>query len=170
MNNPPFVGMDFITGFPGESEAEFLDSVETLKKLYWSRLHVFPYSERTGTPATKLPGSVPISIRKQRAKTLQALSLDRLTQVYAGVRSNFENGKPEGLVKGVLLESRVKGPDGSRAWVSGYGPNYQRVILPVKDEAILRNKIVDVKVERWLVDRASGEVSWLGKEIAHERN
>ncbi len=164
MKNKPFVGMDYIAGFPGESEEDFLESVERLKKLYWSRIHVFPYSERSGTPATRLPNSVPVSIRKQRAKVIAALSLERLTSVYSESRAAFESAET-GLLRGVLLESRVKGPDGSRNWVSGYAPGYQRVILPVDDTAVLRNKVVDVSVERWMVDRASGEVSWLGKGI-----
>jgi len=162
MKRKPFVGMDYITGFPGETDADFEESLEKLKKLEWSRLHVFPYSERARTPATRLPNLVPVSKRKERARVLQALSLDRLTSVYANSRQRFENGS--GLLKGVLLEGHVKGPDGTHDWISGYAPEYQRVILPMKkNENRFRNSIVDLEVSHWLVDRASGEVSWIAK-------
>ena len=73
-----FVGMDLITGFPGETDEEFEWTVKALEELPWSRLHVFPYSERSGTPATRLPGSVPPAVRAVRAEKLRALSLERL--------------------------------------------------------------------------------------------
>jgi threonylcarbamoyladenosine tRNA methylthiotransferase MtaB len=169
MKRKPFVGMDIITGFPGETDHDFEDSVTELKSLYWTRLHVFPYSERAGTPATKLPNKVDVSVRKARAKILQELSLERLTAHYAQTRAQFSSNdlNPSssstcGLLKGVLLESGAKGPDGTRDWVSGYAPNYQRVLIPAV-ASMKRNEVVDVMISRWMVDRASGEVTWLGE-------
>ena len=165
MRRKPFVGMDFITGFPGETDEDFAETVSKLKSLYWSRLHVFPYSERAGTPATRLPNKVEPSVRKARAKILQELSLERMVERHTYVRSHFANdtsGQLSGLLKGVLLESAVRGPDGTRDWISGYAPNYQRVLIPAAVTKNLRNEIVDVEISRWIVDRASGEVSWLG--------
>jgi threonylcarbamoyladenosine tRNA methylthiotransferase MtaB len=156
MKRKPFVGMDYITGFPGETEEDFKESVEKLKGLYWSRMHVFPYSERTGTPATKLPGIVPVGTRKSRARELQALSLERLVSVYRGDERKTE-------LKNVLFESPVKGPDGTTKWISGYSPDYQRVIVPIRDGLNLKNQITDVKVSQWVVDRQSGEVTWMGE-------
>ena len=63
-----FVGMDVITGFPGETDAEFEDSYTKLVEWPWSRLHVFPYSERQGTPATRLPGAISPEVRAERAE------------------------------------------------------------------------------------------------------
>ena len=159
MNRKPFVGMDYITGFPGETDQDFEKSVDVLKSLYWSRLHVFPYSEREGTPATKLPHKVAPSVRKERARILQKMSLDQLTQSFSHRRSNHQN-----LLKGVLLEGRFKGPDGTRDWVAGFTPDYQRVVLPMKTPKHIRtwNEVVEVQVGQWVVDRASGDVSWLG--------
>jgi len=45
----PFVGMDIIAGFPDESDEEFEDTFQRLKGTPWTRMHVFPYSERPGT-------------------------------------------------------------------------------------------------------------------------
>ena len=156
MKRRPFVGVDYIAGFPGETEEDFKESIQKLSGLYWSRLHVFPYSERSGTPATKLPNIVPVSVRKARTRELQALSLDRLVSMYRG-------GERQKLLKDVLLEGKIKGPDGTMNWVSGYAPNYQRVILPLQPGAQLRNTVVNVQVAQWVVDRPSGEVTWMGE-------
>lgn len=72
-----FVGMDVIAGFPGESEDEFLDSIERLRRLPWTRLHVFPYSERPGTFAARRTDAVDSAAISQRAALLRALSRER---------------------------------------------------------------------------------------------
>lgn len=73
-----FVGMDVIAGFPGESDEEFLDSLERLRKLPWTRLHVFPYSERPGTFAARRTDQVEASAIQKRAALLRELSEERL--------------------------------------------------------------------------------------------
>jgi threonylcarbamoyladenosine tRNA methylthiotransferase MtaB len=72
-----FVGMDVIAGFPGESEDEFLDSYERLKRLPWTRLHVFPYSQRPGTWAARRQDQVHPAQIKKRAQLLRELSQER---------------------------------------------------------------------------------------------
>jgi len=72
-----FVGLDVITGFPGESDELFLETYENLKKWPWSRIHVFPYSERSGTRAEQMTATVPWNVRKHRAKILRDLSRER---------------------------------------------------------------------------------------------
>ncbi|HRK07198.1 MAG TPA: tRNA (N(6)-L-threonylcarbamoyladenosine(37)-C(2))-methylthiotransferase MtaB [Pseudobdellovibrionaceae bacterium] len=72
-----YVGMDVIAGFPGETEEEFQDTYDRLSKLPWTRLHVFPYSERPGTKALKLEGRVEIAVRQRRAAQLRELSRNR---------------------------------------------------------------------------------------------
>jgi threonylcarbamoyladenosine tRNA methylthiotransferase MtaB len=72
-----YVGMDVIAGFPGETDDEFIDSFERLKKLPWTRLHVFPYSQRPGTFAARRNDQVhPLTIKK-RAQLLRELSSER---------------------------------------------------------------------------------------------
>lgn len=73
-----FVGMDVITGFPGETEEEFAETYERLSRLPWTRIHVFPYSERPGTKAAQFEGVVPREIRSLRAQRLRDLSSQRL--------------------------------------------------------------------------------------------
>jgi threonylcarbamoyladenosine tRNA methylthiotransferase MtaB len=143
----PFVGMDIITGFPGETDEEFEKGVELLESLPWGRLHVFPYSEREGTPATRLPNSVPQHIRVKRAKRLSALSMKRLEATYQKV---LDSKRP---LDGVLLERE------GNEWVSGYTANYIRVLLPKGSASKLRNQIVKVMPTGIVVDQASGDVA-----------
>lgn len=72
-----FVGMDVIVGFPGETEAEFVETYERLQGLPWTRIHVFPYSERQGTRAALSETVVPVAERKRRSSLLRELSLER---------------------------------------------------------------------------------------------
>ncbi len=64
-------GADFICGFPTETEAQFQNTVKLVREAGISRLHVFPYSERPGTPAAAMP-QVPVRIRRDRARRLRA--------------------------------------------------------------------------------------------------
>ncbi|MBN2006304.1 MAG: tRNA (N(6)-L-threonylcarbamoyladenosine(37)-C(2))-methylthiotransferase MtaB [Anaerolineae bacterium] len=64
---------DVIVGFPGETDAEFAEGLAFVERIGFARLHVFPYSERTGTPAVRLPGRVPEHVRVQRAAQMRTL-------------------------------------------------------------------------------------------------
>jgi threonylcarbamoyladenosine tRNA methylthiotransferase MtaB len=66
-------GADVLTGFPGESEAEFHETYRFIERLPFTYLHVFTYSERPGTPAAALPGAVPAPVRKERTRLLREL-------------------------------------------------------------------------------------------------
>lgn len=65
---------DVIVGFPGETEEEFLDTIDTIKKVKFTKLHVFPYSMRDKTVAATLPNQVDQNIKKDRTKILINLS------------------------------------------------------------------------------------------------
>ncbi|MBQ4066544.1 MAG: tRNA (N(6)-L-threonylcarbamoyladenosine(37)-C(2))-methylthiotransferase MtaB, partial [Clostridia bacterium] len=65
---------DVIVGFPGETDEEFLETVEFCKKAEFLHLHIFPYSKREGTEAATMDGQVPENIKKQRAAALSAVS------------------------------------------------------------------------------------------------
>jgi threonylcarbamoyladenosine tRNA methylthiotransferase MtaB len=69
------MGTDVIAGFPGEGDKEFQNTYNLLKEMPFSYLHVFPYSERPGTEASKLPGKVPSEVKKFRSFELRGLSL-----------------------------------------------------------------------------------------------
>ena len=65
---------DVIVGFPGESEEDFQETIETCKKVGFAKIHVFPYSERKGTKAMELPNHIDANIKKERARRLLAVS------------------------------------------------------------------------------------------------
>jgi threonylcarbamoyladenosine tRNA methylthiotransferase MtaB len=68
------IGADVMTGFPGETDALFEESRQFIDSMPLTYLHVFTYSERPGTKATALPGSVPMDVRRERNRILRELS------------------------------------------------------------------------------------------------
>ena len=86
---------DVIVGFPGETEEMFLETMETCKKINFSKIHAFPYSERKGTKASMMDGKVPESVKHERVKKLLELS-DSLEKSYYD--------KFKGKNKDVLIE------------------------------------------------------------------
>ena len=69
-------GADLIAGFPTETEEMFQNTLDIVEECGLTWLHVFPYSEREGTPAAKIPNSVPKAVRKERAARLRALGAE----------------------------------------------------------------------------------------------
>lgn len=70
-------GADVMTGFPGESDAEFQETLEFISRMPLTYLHVFTYSERPGTPAAGMPGRVPWEVRKERTRQLRRLAAEK---------------------------------------------------------------------------------------------
>ncbi len=68
------ISADIICGFPNESEEDFQQTLDLVKKYRFSHVHAFPYSERAGTYAVTLDGSIPVSVRRQRNERLIELS------------------------------------------------------------------------------------------------
>ena len=101
-------GADIICGFPGETEEAFERTVQWISDLPFSNLHVFPYSERPGTPASGFPASVPLSERRRRAKRLIALGKEKRTAFARG----FIGKKIEVLIEQFDREGRACGWSG----------------------------------------------------------
>jgi threonylcarbamoyladenosine tRNA methylthiotransferase MtaB len=74
---------DLIAGFPGETEQEFLETINNIQALSFSGGHVFTYSERPGTAAALMPGQVPFQLRKERNAELRKILADS-AQNYQG--------------------------------------------------------------------------------------
>ena len=125
-----FIGIDVITGFPGETEENFQETYDLLARLKPSFLHIFPFSERPGTPAVDMPDKVPSYISTQRVARLEelcdALHYDFCAQ---GVGKEMD----------VLFESTMRG-----GMMYGYTGNYIRVKAPYRKELI--NRINRVKL------------------------
>jgi threonylcarbamoyladenosine tRNA methylthiotransferase MtaB len=68
------VGTDLIAGFPGETLDDFEQTCQLLRDYPFANAHVFPYSERPGTPAAEMEQQVPVAERKRRAKVLSGIA------------------------------------------------------------------------------------------------
>ena len=122
---------DVIVGFPGESEEEFQETYDFIKKVNFSELHVFPFSPREGTPAYSMPNQVSPNIKSQRVDALINLSHE-LEKEY---RNKFIGQEME-----VILEERNK----TTNKLSGFTSNYLKLEANYPDEYI--GKIIKLKV------------------------
>lgn len=147
-----FVGMDVIVGFPGETEEEFLETVDRLRRTPWTRLHVFPYSERQGTRAALSEDVVPVAERKKRSQVLRELSFERYS-LWAS--------EQVGLVKKALLLKETKLHPVSRALTRDYWP--VQLSQRVSDE--LLGQEVEVRITG--ADTQNGEEGTLFGEVLH---
>lgn len=116
------IGVDVIIGFPGETDALFLETYEFLNTLDISYLHVFTYSERPNTEAVLMEGVVPQNVRHKRSKMLRGLSVKKRRAFYESQL---------GKTKTVLLESENK--DG---FMFGFTENYVKVKTPFREDLI----------------------------------
>lgn len=116
------IGVDVITGFPGETVQDFKDTYDFLNKLDISYLHVFTYSERANTPAAEMEGKVPMDVRRERNEQLRILSNKKNRHFY----TQFI-----GQEKEVLFEHHP-----SEKWMSGFTSNYIKIITPKNDKYI----------------------------------
>lgn len=116
LDNPAF-STDVIVGFPGETDADFEETLNVCAQAGFMRIHVFPFSARRGTPAADFPNQVPAEIKKERGQRLAELG-DRLARQYYDslIGKNF----------GVLIERNC---DDRPGWVSGTGCRYTPVQL-----------------------------------------
>lgn len=106
------IGVDVIVGFPGETDEDFMETIDFLKDLDISYLHVFTYSERANTGAPKLGEAVPMDVRRERSKQLHLLSDRKKRQFYTeNIGSErtvlFEQEEDEGIMYG-FTENYVK--------------------------------------------------------------
>lgn len=122
---------DVMTGFPGETEEEFAQTQETCRRAGFARMHVFPYSEREGTKAAQMPGSVPRAVREARARELIALGHELESQALDARVGRTEQ---------VLIEEL----DDAGCGV-GYTGAYMRVSVPgAKPGSIVQAEITGV--------------------------
>ena len=108
---------DVIVGFPGETETEFADSEAFIREMDFAGLHVFRYSPRPDTPASRMKNQISAKIKKERSAKLLALS-DQMTQTFAA--------KLKDTRQAVLWE-RISGASPQGYIHSGYTDNYMRV-------------------------------------------
>jgi threonylcarbamoyladenosine tRNA methylthiotransferase MtaB len=127
---------DIIVGFPGESEAEWNETLALIERIGFGHMHIFSYSARDGTAAAKLPNPVADSVKKERSQWLHQLAE---TQKQAMLRSFLGREFP------VLWEAAKTREDG-RQMISGLTPNYLRVAMDTEYGKELFNRITTVQL------------------------
>jgi len=121
---------DIIVGFPGETEAEFLENYDFCQQMEFARIHVFPYSPRRETEAAQMPHQVADKIKKQRSQKMLALAEESA--------QNFRR-RFLGKMMTVLWEKQTNG-----IW-SGLTDNYIKVYTESSED--LTNKLLPVRLE-----------------------
>lgn len=124
------IGVDVITGFPGESDDNFKETVDFLISLDVSYLHVFTYSERPSTYALNIEPAVPVHTRNERTKILRSLSYQKMQQF---------TREHSGETRKVLFEGQNK-----NGMMEGYTDNYIKICVPFKEE--WTNEIIHWKI------------------------
>lgn len=146
------IGVDVITGFPGETDNDFLDTYHFLNELDISYLHVFTYSERAATSAITMDGIVPQQIRDERTQQLRILSEKKRRYFY----SSFEN-----TIRPVLFEAEAEGE-----WMHGFTDNYIKVKTAY--DPLLVNEVTQVLLG---TVNAAGEMTLdliLNEQLQHQ--
>lgn len=110
------IGVDVIVGFPGETDAHFLETYQFLNELDISYLHVFTYSERDNTAAVEMDGEVPKKVRSKRSRMLRGLSVKKRRAFYESQL---------GSIRTVLFEGENK-----EGYIQGFTENYVKVKTP----------------------------------------
>lgn len=142
----PGITTDLIVGFPGETEEEFSQTLDFIKKCAFSQMHIFPYSRRQGTPAAAMPDQLSNAVKADRAH--------RAAEVAGALRRSWLTGWIGKTVE-VLFEEEKEG-----FW-RGYTPQY--VEVTVTSEETLHNTLRRVKLT------AAGEDKIFGTLVEEER-
>ena len=129
------VTTDVIVGFPGETEATFAETLEVVEEIGFSKVHVFPYSAREGTPAAEMD-QINGSIIKDYSKKLRLLN----KSLMLSYQKEFLGKEKEVLVEEVR--------DHKTDLLTGYTDNYLKVLFEGSDD--LKNKLVKVKLKESL--------------------
>ncbi len=133
---------DLIVGFPGEDEQDFVQSLAYAKECEFSKIHLFPYSKRQGTPAAVMPLQVPETVKQQRM--LQAEKIDSLCHE-AFVQQLLHKEVP------VLWELKNK----DNLW-EGFTSTYVRIYADSNEN--LAGKIMPVKTEKCYEEGLFGSI------------
>lgn len=146
------ISSDFIVGFPGESEADFMATMNLIHDIGFDYSYSFLYSKRPGTPAAQLPDDVPLAVKKQRLTILQ----ERLM-----AQGNAISATMVGSVQKVLVEGPAKKQ--SERYLCGRTEN-NRVVnfpAPASGAEVLAGSIIDVVITAALTNTLRGEIAHL---------
>ena len=139
------ISTDVIVGFPGETEEEFNETYEFLKRIKLTKTHIFKYSPRKGTRAAEMKGQIDGKVKEERSKALIALNdINEQGFIEKYINKNVK----------VLLEQQVKGKENI---FEGYTENYIKVEVE-KPENIKTGDIIECRIEKAHKDFAEGKI------------
>jgi len=142
------LGADVIAGFPGETEEDFADTMSCVKELPFSYLHVFPYSARKGTEATRLAGHLDPRTVTRRSRALRELGRTKSAEFRRRLVGSVEDV--------LVLETR----DRATGALVGLTGNYVEVAFPGPDR--LMRSLARIRVTGAQGDRAVGDLEMAG--------
>jgi threonylcarbamoyladenosine tRNA methylthiotransferase MtaB len=141
------ISSDVIVGFPGETDEEFEQSIALVEELAFSRVHIFRYSPRKGTPAEKMAAQVPGPVAQERSRRMHTLAAD--------LERRF-NSTLVGECADVLWETAEDYGDSLR-W-SGLTPNYVRVTATTMPDVDLLNVVAPTRIIEVVPGGLIGEI------------
>lgn len=161
---------DLIAGFPGETEADFAETLTFARRVGFAHIHAFPYSARAGTAAARFSGQVPEVERKRRVRALSELDAELGATVRAACLGQirpvlWESCEPtpisgaEALAGNTAKSATASIPEpqgGNLALWSGLTDNYLRVLTHAPAKLDLHNHILPVRLERLAGDALYG--------------
>ena len=131
---------DMIVAFPGETEEEFRQSLDFIKKCGFADMHIFPYSRRPGTPAADMPGQLPNAVKEERSRRAIAIA-EQMSREY---RESLI-----GTTQTALFEDR------EGEYFTGHTPNYIKVYAQGEN---LHNQIRQVTIREVFKDGVLGTI------------
>jgi threonylcarbamoyladenosine tRNA methylthiotransferase MtaB len=135
----PAFTTDVIVGFPGETQEEFAETLQFVRKIGFSHIHVFKYSKRAGTVAAKMPDQVPEEIKTTRSNELIAVAASMAKEY----KELFM-----GRIEKILLEEEIV--IGGRKYQIGHNERYLK--LAVESDEDLTNTMVPARIIKNLTD------------------
>ena len=134
------VTTDMIVAFPGETEAEFQESLAFIRRCGFADMHIFPYSRRPGTPADKMPGQHPNAVKEERSRAAIAVA-EEMSRAYRTAQI--------GTTARVLFE------EAEGDYFTGHGENYVKVYVKGQN---LHNQIRTVRLTVIFQDGMLGDL------------
>jgi threonylcarbamoyladenosine tRNA methylthiotransferase MtaB len=122
---------DLIVGFPGETQEDFQDTINTLEEIKFTKIHTFPYSKREGTPASKMPDQVNGIIKKKRVSSILELSNKFENSFYKKYINTIQEGVAEVRNNGTVIV---------------HSSNFIPIII--EDNSCKNNEIISLKITK----------------------
>ena len=135
---------DVIVGFPGESEEDFLETMDFARRARFLKIHVFPYSPRNGTEAADMDGQIPEDVKKDRVHRLSALEAEIRAELLTDYLASHQ-------YENVLFETFRHGV--------AYGHTPSFIEVAVKSDAPLKGELLSVKLKYADGERIYGEIA-----------